>query len=643
MGFDQMFDIADAGIVILDKALNVHKWNRWMEIHSKIPAKKILKKTIFEFFPGLNAPWFLRNCKTVFSSGNFSFFSNKLHKYCFPLKASKNFSSEFKYMQQNCTLGPMRDESGTINYIYIIVQDVTELVVATVNYKKAIEASRKIANEAKIASQAKSNFIANVSHEIRTPMNAILGFSEILESEITNAQHKEYLAAISSSGKLLLKMINDILDISKIDSGKFKLEYKAINPWSLINEIKQRYSSQITKKEIDFKLEISSSLPKGIIADDIRLRQVFYNLMDNAIKFTDSGFIKLSVIADDVDKKKDAITLSFSLQDTGIGIQKKQLNTIFDPFVQQYRQNTSKYGGTGLGLTVARQLVEMMGGNISVESEYGKGSTFHVTFSAIAVSSVEKSLETHDDMEIGNIKFDKASLLIVDDVETNRTLIKEFLKFSTINIIEAQNGREAIEFATLYRPDLILMDIKMPVMDGFEASRVLKSDENLKHIPIIVISATARKTDEDRFDKIGCNGLLKKPITKSCLFKELNRFLSHSSEAIDCIEIGTTHNTQIIETIKPEIRENLPELLSILEKELMTTWDRVSKAFFVDEIETFAEQVKELGLQFQLDMLSEWGQKLLKQVYSFDMEKLPETLKHYPELVKKINALSGKK
>ncbi len=325
-----MFDMVSAGFAVIDKEMKVYKWNRWMEIHSQISAHEIIGKSLLDFFPELNKPWFSRSCKSVFTFGNFSFISNQLHEYCFPFKIYTSTDEGLDFMQQNCTLGPIRDKNNRVNYIYIMIQDVTDLVASHIRLKKAIEHSKKMENEAKLANQAKTAFIANMSHEIRTPMNAVLGFTEILISEVTDENHQEYLSAILSSGNTLLKLINDILDLSKIEAGKFDLEYKTVNPWVVLTEVKQMFLSKASLKAIDFIVDIDPLLPKALVLDETRFRQILFNLLGNAIKFTDSGYIKLVIKAKNMSKGIPFIDLEISLTDTGIGIMEEQKTRIFD-------------------------------------------------------------------------------------------------------------------------------------------------------------------------------------------------------------------------------------------------------------------------------------------------------------------------
>jgi signal transduction histidine kinase/CheY-like chemotaxis protein len=502
------------------------------------------------------------------------------------------------------------------------------------------------------ANRAKSEFLANMSHEIRTPMNAIMGFTEILESEIMHEQHKKYLKAISSSGKTLMDLINDILDLSRIDAGKLDLQYEPVNPRSLLNDIQNLFSTKVKEKALDFRLEVGPNIPGALLLDNLRIHQVLSNLVGNAVKFTDSGFIKLAV--HQVEKSSGsgaagtgntgAMDIVFSVEDSGIGIPADQQELIFDAFTQAEGHRTGKYSGTGLGLAITRRLVEMMGGDISVQSAVGKGSIFRATLKNAAVSSPPKEFAALLPLDADAIRLGKATILIADDGELNRLLMTEFLDDQAVDIIEAEDGQQAVEMARRRRPDLVMMDVKMPVMDGYRATQILKTDEQLKSIPVIFITAYAMKEQQQQMEKAGGDGFLTKPVSKLELMGQLIRFLPYSSKEPEDKPETEIKEEEVLPAVplSPEIKAKTPAVISILQNDFTARWETISKTFMLDEIENFSKEIRELGIQNGLKILENWGNRLFNDVRKYDMQKVTNTLAYFPGLIKEISALTGK-
>ncbi|MGD2092173.1 MAG: ATP-binding protein [Candidatus Aminicenantes bacterium] len=510
--------------------------------------------------------------------------------------------------------------------------------------------------EAEAADKAKSQFLANMSHEIRTPLNAILGFSEILEAEITNEKHKRFLEAISSSGQTLLGLINDILDLSRIAAGKMELQYEIVNLPFLLTEIKNIFHLKAKEKGLDFDLEVDPGLPKALLMDGLRIRQVLFNLVGNALKFTMQGFIKLT--AHQVRSSESALTeagkvdIIFSVQDTGIGIPPDQQQSIFEAFKQQDGQSTIKFGGTGLGLTICRRLVNIMDGEITLRSQERKGSTFQVTLRNVTVTKVPKEPGREIKPQVENVRFEEALILVVDDKESNRKILMEYLNNSPMNFIEAENGKEAVELARQHHPDLVLMDMRMPVMGGFEATRILKADEKLKKIPVIIITASAMKEQWEEIKKAGGDAFLNKPISKSDLIIELMHFLPYVpaefSEPKKPTGLKSPPGLEVEDQktispgpLSPEARAKLPELLAILQnRDICSQWEKLSVTLIVDEIEDFSMKMKRLDQAYQSGLLSDWADRLLNRLKTYNVPKIQETLAYFPEVIKEISDLS---
>jgi len=492
--------------------------------------------------------------------------------------------------------------------------------------------------EAEQANRAKSEFLANMSHEIRTPMNAILGFAEILSNKITDKALANYVSAISSSGTALLSIINDILDLSKIEAGKTEITYQPTNLPSLIKEIGHIFKHKTEEKSIDLIIQIDPAVSKIIVIDEIRLRQILINLIGNAVKFTDAGEVRLIVNKTGENAKASTQDIEFIVEDSGIGIAEDQLDAIFGAFEQQKNQNLNKYGGTGLGLTITKRLVGMMNGKISVSSELEKGSAFRVEFKDLKTASSNEIEKEEQKKTAKKITFEPSNVLVVDDIYANRKIVKSFLESTQLNLTMAENGKEAVEKAKELVPDLILMDIKMPVMDGYEATSIIKADGNLKHIPVIAFTASALKEDTEKIEKASFDSFLGKPFTRKELFEELSRHLKYTTDTPD-----TKANEEKNQVLEPNEIDDIQGLVLKLEETILPRWETVRTTFILGEIKEFASEVCEIGDKYGSTSLLNWCEKIKQQVASLDMEQLPKTLNQFEKILSGLRKIMEEK
>ncbi|KDN96129.1 hypothetical protein EI16_07520 [Hydrogenovibrio marinus] len=484
---------------------------------------------------------------------------------------------------------------------------------------------------AESANQAKTEFLANMSHEIRTPMNAIIGFTELLNDQIKEPRLKSFIRTIQSAGNTLLMLINDILDLSKIEAGKMTLDKQATNPTDLFQEIADIFSMNVQQKGLDLFMDVAPDLPEAILLDSVRLRQVLFNLLGNAVKFTESGYIKLSVRAINLDQPRSKLDLLIEVEDTGIGIPAEEQSRIFNVFEQQSGQDNRKFGGTGLGLSITKRLVEMMEGEIQVESEAGKGSKFKILLHQMDIASTHSPQYMANRLNLNRIHFRFSRILVVDDIADNRELIAQNFIDTQVQITQAQNGQEALDKAMAEDFDLILMDIRMPVMDGYEAAQRIKAEKPA--IPIIALTASVMQDEFEKAKRAHFDGYLRKPVLKHDLFNMLCQYLAY-----DEIEVNNDEVKKPL-TLSDTARSRLQDLNEALEDQLEPKHQRAVKTNNFEDFEAFAENANEVGELFDVPELIQFSSQLKEKVDSFDIGGMQQMLKQFGLLSTELTTL----
>ena len=461
--------------------------------------------------------------------------------------------------------------------------------------------------KAEVASQAKSDFLANMSHELRTPLNGILGYAQILSrSKALRAKERNGITIIHQCGVHLLALINDVLDFSKIEARKLELIPTPLHLPSLLQSVVEICKIKAEQKGIELIYQPSSRLPDGIEADEKRLRQVLINLLGNAIKFTDRGFVTLQV--DVLDLSETQVSLLFRAIDTGIGIAEDDLERLFEAF-EQVGDRQKQSEGTGLGLAIVQRIVQLMGGTIEVESELGRGSEFFFTIAPPLVKDwVKRQTEMAGGDRIVGYKGNRRTILIVDDRWENRAVVSNLLEPLGFTAIEAENGREGLEKLRGLQPDLVVTDLAMPEMDGFEFLQHIRRAEDLKHHKIIVSSASVSQGDRQKALDAGGDRFLAKPIDARALFAAL----------AECLNLQWLYETPAESDVAPvevvlPARQILEVLLDLARRDkIKALREQLEKLVDEDRIYTpFVEPILQRTQQFQTEEIEELLQEYL--------------------------------
>ncbi|HTR40311.1 MAG TPA: ATP-binding protein [Pseudomonadales bacterium] len=477
--------------------------------------------------------------------------------------------------------------------------------------------------QAERSSHEKTAFLANMSHEIRTPMNAILGFSELLQSDLQEPKHRKYLQSIRSSAASLLQLINDILDMSKIEAGVMELRPEPTDTREICDFIRTLFSEPAMKKGIKLECHVAQDLPRALMIDRVRLRQILVNLVGNAIKFTDRGSVEVRVSSQ---KKSDnsRILLAIDVIDTGVGIPQDRMEAIFQPFVQAGAYREKEIQGTGLGLSIVKRLAEMMGGTVTVTSIPGEGSVFSLCFSDVLISTrLPASARISADRETDFNQFQPAAILVVDDNEANRQYIAGILEGSHHRVIFCSTGEEAIAKSRETIPDIVLLDVRMPGMDGRQALTEIRKIPGMELVPAIAVTASTQS--DDYF-----SGFIRKPFSRRELFNELAEFLPR--------HVPSSHPvfSESAPPVNPANGSIPEELLAQLRHFQAESWPDLCNTMAVNKTKTFARELEILAEQWHYEPLRAYAGKLLQDAETYAVADLEKHLKEFAALVEQF-------
>jgi len=482
----------------------------------------------------------------------------------------------------------------------------TKLLETNTYLELATANAKEMAAKAEMANKSKSAFLANMSHEIRTPLNAVIGFSQLMSRDklLTESQ-REYNTSIIRAGEHLLALINDILELSKIEAGHVVLNPSNVDLHLLLNDIQIIFSDRAESKHLRFICENADDLLRFVYVDESKLRQIFVNLIGNAIKFTEEGGIAVRTRTSKINDATSMLTVE--IQDSGPGIPASEMEKLFKHF-EQTSSGINKGSGTGLGLALSRELAIMMGGNITVSSEVGIGSVF--TFQVEIRDGKEEAIEVNISKRVIGISRSKElyRILVVDDKDENLKVVIDLLKLVGFETLEAVNGKDAIEKFEVWNPHLILMDMRMPVMDGYEATRIIKATEKGKKTPIVALTASAFEDERQKMESLGMQGYIRKPFRENELFSSLGKILDLEYVYEDENLATQTHklssqklNSCDIAKLPQELVLQMTEALSVADLDLFIN--------LIEKIDTenerIAIQLKELAKNYEYACLQQ--------------------------------------
>ncbi|WP_289054676.1 PAS domain-containing hybrid sensor histidine kinase/response regulator [Carboxylicivirga marina] len=505
-------------------------------------------------------------------------------------------------------------------------QSITGIIQNITRHKELLIELEMERKKSKAANEAKTNFIASMSHEIRTPMNAILGFSDIMSKNLKDSVYKNYIHSIKTSGKLLLSLINDILDVSKIEAGKVSLKYEPTNIKQLLVDISETLRYSVNVKGLEMQVVHPENIPNRLFVDELRMKQIFLNLMNNAVKYTNEGSVTISYYFNK-NREQGKGELFFTVTDTGVGIKADRQKAIFEPFEQEGKTINKHVQGTGLGLSIINKLVKLMNGSISLKSIEGSGSQFSIQIPGVMYDENDDEMTSVPENSL--VKFNDESILIIDDIESNLDILELLLVNLGLKVEAIDNGREALKIIEKRTFDIVMCDINMPDMNGFEVLERMQMGGLNKNLKVIAVTASTLDQEVEEIMNAGFDDILTKPISEQSIIDVVSKYCINSAESVneDCGE-------DLNEVFS---KEDGLKLFNLLDDKATSIYLRLKQRTSTNDLNAFNQALEDCLNTVTIPLVLNYQKDIDIAIKSFDFESIQNLINNYESILNKLS------